>query len=88
LIKKTSIDEGIAQFKHILSGNKDAYNTHGLENSLNNIGYHYMTNGDLDAAIKIFKLNTDQFPTSANAHDSLGEAYYKNNQLDLALEHL
>ncbi|HMP28103.1 MAG TPA: tetratricopeptide repeat protein [Saprospiraceae bacterium] len=29
----------------------------------------------------------DQFPTSANAYDSLGEAYYKNNQYDWALEH-
>ncbi len=37
--------------------------------------------------MKILKLNTEQFPDSANAHDSLGEAYFENNQLDLALQH-
>jgi cytochrome c-type biogenesis protein CcmH/NrfG len=37
--------------------------------------------------VKILKLNTDQFPTSSNARDSLGEAYYKNNQYELGLEH-
>lgn len=87
LVRATSIDEGISQFKNAILNNKDDYNFNGLENSLNVIGYNYISNGDLISAIKILKLNTEQFPESANAHDSLGEAYYKNNQLDLALQH-
>lgn len=87
LIKATSIDEGILQFKNAIISNKDAYNFNGLENSLNVIGYNYISNGDLISAIKILKLNTEQFPESANAHDSLGEAYYSNKQMPLALQH-
>ncbi|MBP6237166.1 MAG: tetratricopeptide repeat protein, partial [Saprospiraceae bacterium] len=46
-----------------------------------------LSNGDLISAIKVLKLNTEEFPQSSNAHDSLGEAYYKNKQLDLALQY-
>lgn len=87
LVREMSIDEGIAHFRNATIDNKDAFNFNGLENSLNAIGYRYISNGDLTSAIKILKLNTEQFPNSANAHDSLGEVYYKNNQLDLALQH-
>jgi len=40
----------------------------------------------IEAAIKLFKLNVEEYPESANAHDSLGEAYMKNGQTDLAIE--
>lgn len=87
LIRSTSIDEGISQFKKAVISNNEGYNFNGLENSLNTIGYNYISNGELIPAVKILKLNTEQFPNSANAHDSLGEAYYLNNQFDLALQH-
>jgi CubicO group peptidase (beta-lactamase class C family) len=87
LIKTTSIDEGILQFKNAIISNKDVYNSNGLENNLNEIGYNYISNGDLISAIKVLKLNSEQFPESANAHDSLGEAYYSNKQMPLALQH-
>lgn len=87
LVKTKSIDEGILQFKNAITGNKDAYNFNGLENHINIIGYNYISSGDLISAIKILKLNTEQFPNSGNAHDSLGEAYFKNTQLDLAMQH-
>jgi CubicO group peptidase (beta-lactamase class C family) len=87
LIKATSIDEGVLQFKNAIINNNDAYNFNGLENSLNIIGYNYISNGNIISAIKILKLNTEQFPKSANAHDSLGEAYYKNSEMHLALQH-
>jgi CubicO group peptidase (beta-lactamase class C family) len=87
LIKATSIDEGVLQFKNAIINNHDAYNFNGLESSLNIIGYNYISNGDIISAIKILKLNTEQFPKSANAHDSLGEAYYKNSEMHLAFQH-
>ena len=34
---------------------------------------------------KVFKINTEYYPESANAYDSLGEAYMKNGQLKLAI---
>jgi putative intracellular protease/amidase len=47
------------------------------ENNINMIGYHVMAKGNYDYAIKVFQLNTKAFPKSANAFDSLGEAYMK-----------
>jgi tetratricopeptide (TPR) repeat protein len=45
------------------------------ENELNAYGYQLLNQGDNDGAIKYLKLNTDRHPESANAWDSLGEAY-------------
>lgn len=87
VIKLKSVDAGIIHFKNIISIDRANYNFTGFESSLNSIGYNYLTNGDLISAIKILKLNTDEFPKSGNAHDSLGEVYYANNQFDLALQH-
>lgn len=87
LIKTKSTNEGISQFKNSIFNNKEIYDFNGLENSINTIGYNYISSEDLTSAIKILKLNTELFPNSANAHDSLGEAYFKNTQLDLAMQH-
>ena len=43
---------------------------------LNNIGYEFLQNEMPDAAIDVFKLNTELFPNVANCFDSLGEAYF------------
>ncbi len=87
VIKLKSVDEGISHFKNVISSDRIGYNFIDFESSLNSIGYNYLSNGDLISAIKIFKLNTEEFPKSGNTHDSLGEAYYTNQQFDLALQH-
>jgi len=56
------------------------------ENTINQLGYTYLANNDFDDAIIVFKENVERFPKSANVYDSLGEAYEKNGQLDLAKE--
>lgn len=45
------------------------------EVELNNYGYQLIAQGDHEEAIRILTINTDKFPKSANAWDSLGEAY-------------
>jgi tetratricopeptide (TPR) repeat protein len=45
------------------------------EVEINAYGYQVMNAGNKDKAIEIFVLNTVKFPKSANAWDSLGEAY-------------
>ncbi len=47
----------------------------GNENEINLYGYNLLNAGQHDKAIEIFILNTKKFPKSANAFDSLGEAY-------------
>jgi tetratricopeptide (TPR) repeat protein len=49
--------------------------TTATEVELNNYGYQLLNQGQADKAIEILTLNTQRFPKSANAWDSLGEAY-------------
>lgn len=55
------------------------------ENTINAMGYNFLTNNEIDKAISIFTENTKRFPNSANVYDSLGEAYENNQQLEQAL---
>lgn len=42
---------------------------------INGLGYQLMNGGNLEAAIRVFTLNTESYPQSANVWDSLGEAH-------------
>lgn len=57
-----------------------------LENVINRNGYDRMEEKKLKEAIEIFKLNVFAFPKSANAFDSLGEAYLEAGNKKLAVE--
>ena len=56
------------------------------EAMVNQIGYERLQEGDNEGAIEILKLNVAQFPKSANAYDSLGDAYLAAGQKELAKE--
>ena len=45
-----------------------------VESTVNAMGYELLENGEIDAAIKVFDLNAETFPLSANTWDSLAEA--------------
>jgi predicted alpha/beta superfamily hydrolase len=45
------------------------------ESILNRLGYMALKDGNYEEAIRIFKLNVDTYPLSANVYDSLGEAF-------------
>ena len=49
--------------------------TVATEFELNNRGYQLLNQKNYDDAIAVFTMNTDRHPESANAWDSLGEAY-------------
>jgi nicotinamidase-related amidase len=52
---------------------------------LNVIGYKLMYKGRLADAIIVMKANLSLFPDEPNCYDSLGDAYERNNQKELAL---
>jgi tetratricopeptide (TPR) repeat protein len=54
------------------------------EETLNDVGYTLLSSGRTQDAIAILQRNVDEYPTSANVYDSLGEAYMKAGQRDLA----
>jgi C-terminal processing protease CtpA/Prc len=53
---------------------------------INGLGYEKLAAGKYEIAISFFKYNVNAFPTSANAYDSLGEAYMTANNKELAIE--
>jgi pimeloyl-ACP methyl ester carboxylesterase len=48
------------------------------ERVLNTLGYALLGSGQLSQAINVFRLNVEAHPTSANAYDSLADAYVRN----------
>jgi cytosine/adenosine deaminase-related metal-dependent hydrolase len=55
------------------------------ESFLNSMGYRMIAAQKLDDAIAIFTLNTELYPDSWNAYDSLGEAYVDKKEYGLAV---
>jgi len=55
------------------------------ESRINWIGYQLLGRKRYEEAIKIFEVNTVGFPKSANVYDSLGEAYLKAGNTELAI---
>ena len=60
--------------------------TVATEVELNQYGYELLNNGKHDEAIKIMVLITERFPQSANAWDSLGEAYTTKGDKENAIK--
>jgi hypothetical protein len=50
------------------------------------LGYDFLFGRNTDLAIKIFHLNLQAHPQSANAADSLSEAYERSGNAKLAVE--
>lgn len=79
-ISKTSyenIDKGIELYKKLKKSNTDEYNFTD-ESELNTLGYELLRDGLIESAIKVFSLNVNEFPKSANVYDSRGEAFFTN----------
>jgi dienelactone hydrolase len=56
------------------------------ESAVNSWGHELMTDNHLPEAIDIFLLNVKNYPGSGDAYDSLGEAYMKSGQRQLAID--
>jgi tetratricopeptide (TPR) repeat protein len=51
------------------------------------IGEDFQRSGDVKSAIEVFKLNILAYPSSADAHGNLADAYLKNGEKDLAQQY-
>ena len=58
-----------------------------VESSVNATGYRLLENGEIEAAIRVFDLNTETFPLSANAWDSLAEAIMRKGDHETAVRY-
>ena len=87
LVEKSynDIDATIDYYGNLKKEKLDHYNFED-ENELNSLGYQLLNDERVEDAIKIFTLLVSEFPNSANAYDSLGEAYLKNDNRVLAIK--
>ncbi|WP_024772833.1 serine hydrolase [Aquimarina macrocephali] len=69
-ILNEGIDKGIAHYYEI---KKDTMTYEVKEGNINQLGYLLLQNGNLEESLKIFKLNIDEYPNSANVYDSYGD---------------
>lgn len=56
------------------------------EGTLNSLGYRLLYGGKESDAVEVFQKNAREYPQSSNVYDSLGEAYAKVGQKDLAIQ--
>ena len=52
---------------------------------INILGYTHLNKGDNKKAVEIFQENVKRYPMSANVYDSLGDAFEKSGDNELAL---
>jgi len=84
ILDKSGLDSSIAEFHKLRTTEKDKY--FFLEGGLNNVAYDLLNQNKVKEAIEIFKMNVELFPESFNVYDSLGEAYMKAGNKELAIE--
>ncbi len=72
------IEEAIAKYHRLKQERPHDFNF--AESELNNLGYNLLREDKKTEAIAIFKLNTEVYPHSPNAFDSLAEAYLANGE--------
>ena len=72
-IENYSISESIQRMKQ----NNKYEELYLKESELNELGYDYLNNGEVNNAILVFELNAERFPDSWNVYDSLAEAFQK-----------
>lgn len=78
------IEEGIAKYHRLKQERPDDFNF--AESELNSLGYSLLQQDKKREAVAIFKLNTEVYPHSANAFDSLAEAYLAVGEAQAARE--
>ena len=82
-IDAQGIDAGIARYRQLRAAEAAAYDF--AEGELNGLGYTLLGRNDVADAVRIFALNTEQYPASSNAFDSLGEALGRAGRRDEAI---
>ena len=82
-LESASTLESLKAHNNVLSS-KYAYTIEIPETQINSLGYNLLFNGKHAEAIQAFKINTEKNPGSANAWDSMGDAYKVSGDLQAA----
>lgn len=85
IVKELEAEEltiAIRKIKRAISKNPEDYNIN--ESSINGLAYTYLRDDQKNIAVEVFKLNSEVFPNSFNAFDSLAEGYFSIGQFGLS----
>ncbi|MCF6405060.1 hypothetical protein L3C95_19315 [Chitinophaga filiformis] len=74
----------LAHYKNV--SEQMGYTVKPDENQVNNLGYQMLRNQQFVKAETLFKLNTTNYPNSANCYDSLGDLYLETGNKTKAIE--
>ncbi len=83
-VLEEGVDDAIALFGKIKKGDYDNYQLSVVEGHLIALGYELLRNNKTKEAIEVFKYAVSEYPESANAYDSLGEAFMKSGDKENA----
>ena len=84
VIDADGIEAAVARYEELSEDQPDSYDFG--EGQLNQLGYYYLGEGQVEIAKRLFQLNIDRYPKSANVYDSLGEAYMEAGDNERAIE--
>ena len=65
---------------------KTTHTHYFYEGEFIDLGYHLLQDNKIEESIEIFKINVEENPDSWNAYDSLGEAYQRGGNIELAIK--
>jgi CubicO group peptidase (beta-lactamase class C family) len=82
-ITEKGVAAAVSQYRELKSKNSTEYDFGEAE--LNTLGYQLLQTGKRLEAIEILKLNVEAYPQAFNTYDSLGEAYLRNGDKELAI---
>lgn len=82
-IASGGIDQALKQYYVLKGSSPTTYNFD--EDELNVLGYELLHANKINDAIRIFQLNIEAYPNSANNYDSLGEGYMNDGNKPLAI---
>lgn len=83
LIEKMGVEPALVALSRLKGENPAEYNWGQAQ--VNSLGYELIARKRLDDAIAVFQFNARTYPSAANAHDSLGEAYALNGERTKAI---
>jgi CubicO group peptidase (beta-lactamase class C family) len=77
--------EQVIDAVQIAESQGERYDLKRIEPFLNEVGYTFLDQERHSEAVKVLAFNAERFPTSQNAHDSLGEALLASGDIEAAL---
>ena len=84
VIENEGLSTAIETYRELKKSPSDIYDF--SEDQLNDLGYYFLAKNEIDNALAILKLNTENYPNSSNVYDSYGEAFLEKGNKDKAIE--